>query len=60
MTTTCRVCGENLHEEKNDLIADEENVGSYSTWVDDGGDIICPAKDWDDGAGPYHEPKDTL
>jgi hypothetical protein len=55
--TTCRVCGDGLHTV---VVADSIFDQGPIEWHDDNEDILCPAKDWDDAAGPYHEPKDSV
>lgn len=58
--TTCRVCGDQLHAVYVSDTADDLEVSARIEWCDDNEDVLCPAKDWDDGAGPYHEPKETV
>lgn len=60
MISSCRVCGSDLHKFYVDDMLDDQIVNQVELWMDDEGDVLCPAKDWDDAAGPYHEPKDSV
>jgi hypothetical protein len=57
-SSTCRVCGDQLFKVVVAVSTTDLDAGNFE-WQDENGDVLCPAKDWDDGAGPYHEARDS-